>query len=163
VKVPALIRDTKNVWFTLLILCFLLSGLLYAEGPVPPKPKDKCPVCGMFVAPYPQWTAEVLFTDGTYAVFDGTKDMFKYYFDVPKYNKGKTAKDISEIYVTEYYTTEKMNARDIYFITGSSVMGPMGNELVPIKGKQAAETFIRDHQGKKMLKFEEVTPADIPH
>ena len=158
-----LIRGAKSIWFLELIFCFLLSGPVYAEGPVKPNPKDKCPVCGMFVAPYPQWTAEILFTDGTYAVFDGAKDMFKYYFDVPKYRKGKSAKDISGIYVTEYYTTEKMSAKDVFFVAGSSVMGPMGNELVPIRGKREAETFMRDHQGKKMLKFEDITWTDIPH
>jgi len=116
----------------------------------------------MFVAPYPQWIAEIIFTDGTYVVFDGPKDMFKYYFDVSKYNKGKTANDITEIYVTEYYTTKKINAKDVYFVTGSDVMGPMGKELVPVKGRPEAETFMRDHGGKKMLKFGDVTPKDIP-
>jgi copper chaperone NosL len=154
--------NSKKVWFSLLIYFILLLGISYAEGPVKPKPRDKCPVCGMFVAPYPQWTAEIIFADGTYAVFDGAKDMFKYYFDVSKYNKGKTAKDISGIYVTEYYTTTKISAKDVYFVTGSDVMGPMGNELVPVKGRREAETFMRDHRGKKLLKFEDVTLADIP-
>ena len=155
-------RDKKKVWSSLLIVFILVSGISYAEGPVNPKSKDKCPVCGMFVAPYPQWIAEIIFTDGTYVVFDGPKDMFKYYFDVSKYNKGKTANDITEIYVTEYYTTKKINAKDVYFVTGSDVMGPMGKELVPVKGRPEAETFMRDHGGKKMLKFGDVTPKDIP-
>jgi nitrous oxide reductase accessory protein NosL len=163
VKVLILIRDSKIVWLAFVTICVLFIGLSYAEGPVTPKPKDKCPVCGMFVEPYPQWTAEILFADGSYAVFDGAKDMFKYYFNVPKYNKGKTVKDITGIYVTDYYTTEKINAKDVYFVTGSSVMGPMGSEMVPIKGKREAETFMRDHQGKKMFRFEDVTPGDIPH
>jgi copper chaperone NosL len=153
----------KKLWLPLLMCSVLLAGLSYAGGPVKPKPKDKCPVCGMFVEPYPQWTAEILFADGTYAIFDGAKDMFKYYFNIPKYNKEKTVKDITAIYATDYYTTEKISARDVYFVTGSSVMGPMGNEMVPIKGKREAETFMRDHQGKKILRFEDVTPADIPH
>lgn len=116
----------------------------------------------MFVAPYPQWIAEIIFSDGSYAVFDGAKDMFKCYFNVSKYQKGKTAKDISAIYVTEYYTTQMMIAKDLYFVTGSDVLGPMGHELIPIKGLHEAEIFMRDHHGKKMLKFEDVTPAEIP-
>jgi nitrous oxide reductase accessory protein NosL len=140
----------------------MISGLSYAEGPVKPKPKDKCPVCGMFVSPYPQWTAEIVFKDGTYAVFDGPKDMLKYYFNVSKYNNEKTGKDISGIYVTEYYTARMMSARDVYFVKDSDVMGPMGKELVPVKGEREAGTFMRDHGGKKMLKFVEITTADIP-
>ena len=150
------------VWISILVFPVLLSGLSYAEGPVKPKPKDKCPVCGMFVAPYPQWTAEIIFKDGTYAVFDGPKDMFKYYLNISKYNKEKTNKEITGIYVTEYYTTKTMSARDVYFVKDSDVMGPMGNELVPVKGEREAGTFMQDHQGKKMLKFGEITVRDIP-
>ena len=116
----------------------------------------------MFVAPYPQWTAEIIFKDGTYAVFDGPKDMFKYYLNISKYNKEKTNKEITGIYVTEYYTTKTMSARDVYFVKDSDVMGPMGNELVPVKGEREAGTFMQDHQGKKMLKFGEITVRDIP-
>jgi copper chaperone NosL len=150
------------VWISVLLFFALNSGLCYAEEPVKPKPKDKCPVCGMFVFPYPQWTAEIIFKDGTYAVFDGSKDMLKYYFNISKYNKEKTDKDISEIYVTEYYTTRMMSARDVYFVKGSDVLGPMGKEFIPVKGEREAETFMRDHRGIKMFKFGEITIADIP-
>jgi nitrous oxide reductase accessory protein NosL len=156
------VNTRSKVWISIAVLLISLFGLSYAEGPVTPKSKDKCPVCGMFVSPYPQWTAEIIFKDGTYAVFDGPKDMLKYYFNIAKYNKEKTVKDITGIYVTEYYTTKIMYARDVYFIKDSDVMGPMGKELVPVKGEREAGTFMRDHQGKKMLKFDEITMEDIP-
>jgi copper chaperone NosL len=155
-------RKRLKIWGAVLVVSVLLSGFCSAEGPVKPKPKDKCPVCGMFVSLYPQWTAEITFNDGTYAVFDGPKDMLKYYFNVSRFNRGKTAGDISGIYVSEYYTTRLMNARDLYFVKGSDVMGPMGNEFIPIKGKLAAQTFMRDHRGKKLFLFGEITSADIP-
>ena len=151
-----------TVWIFAVLFPVLISGQSHAEGPVKPKPKDKCPVCGMFVSPYPQWTAEIIFRDGTYAVFDGPKDMLKYYFNISKYHKEKTGADISGIYVTEYYTTKMMSARDVYFVKDSDVMGPMGKELVPVRGEREAKTFLRDHQGKKMLKFGEITLKDIP-
>jgi len=156
------VNKRLTVWISVLAFSVTLSGLSYAEGPVTPKPKDKCPVCGMFVSLYPKWMAEIIFKDGTNAVFDGPKDMFKYYFNVSKYNKNKTDKEISGIYVTEYYTTKIMSARDVYFVKDSDVMGPMGNELVPVKGEREVGTFMRDHGGKKMLKFGEITSADIP-
>jgi hypothetical protein len=40
---------------------------------------------------------------GSYAVFDGVKDMLKYYFGLSKYNPKKKKSDIDEIYVTDYY------------------------------------------------------------
>ena len=44
--------------------------------PIKISARDKCPVCGMFVAKYPDWAAQIIFKDGSYAVFDGPKDMF---------------------------------------------------------------------------------------
>jgi nitrous oxide reductase accessory protein NosL len=127
------------------------------KKPVEVRQSDKCPVCGMFVAKYKNWLAEIIFTDGTYAAFDGPKDMFRYYFDVKKYHPSKTASDISNIYVTEYYSTEIMDARKVFFVQGSDVNGPMGAELVPLASEAAAKEFLKDHKGSKILKFSEVT------
>ena len=147
--------------FTLLVAVWL-SGSTYAKEFIEPAKKDKCPVCGMFVYKYPKWVAEIIFKDGTYAVFDGPKDMFKYYFNISKYNRSKTVEDIEEIYVTEYYSTKRMKAGNLYFVAGSDVYGPMGMELIPLNGKKEAETFMKDHKGEKMLAFDQITPADIP-
>lgn len=124
--------------------------------------QDKCPVCGMFVYKYPNWIAQIIFKDGVFAVFDGPKDMFRYYFNISKYGKNRTKEDIAKIYATEYYTTEKVEAKDVYFVVGSDVYGPMGEELVPVKGRKEAEAFMREHKGRKILGFEQITPADIP-
>ena len=150
---------------SLLGLSLLFTPPLRALGPVtpvPPGPKDKCAVCGMFVAPYPQWTAEIVFTDGTCAVFDGPKDLFKFSLDIGKYRHGSSAKDVAGIFVTEYYTTEMVSAKDLFFVAGSDVLGPMGAELIPVRGVNEAQTFMRDHLGKKLLKFGDITGADIP-
>lgn len=154
----------KRIYTALFAILFLIGAftLVGASGPVTPAPKDKCPVCGMMVAKYPKWGAEIIFKDGTYAAFDGPKDMFRYYFNLGKY--GKTQDQIEAIYVTEYYTTEMVRADDkeLYFVVGSDVYGPMGMELVPVKGKEKAEIFMKDHKGKKMLQFSEVTPDVLP-
>jgi nitrous oxide reductase accessory protein NosL len=150
----------------LFFLGILLVGSAHLQGDegvaVKPGPQDKCPVCGMFVSGYPDWSAEIIFKDGSYAVFDGSKDMFKYYFNISKYTREKTKNDISALFVTEYYTTKVVSARDVYFILGSDVIGPMGNELVPVKGREAAEQFFKDHKGKRMFTFDEITPEDVP-
>ncbi|NNG47207.1 MAG: nitrous oxide reductase accessory protein NosL [Deltaproteobacteria bacterium] len=150
-------------------IVFAISLLVWASVavggkvvPVKPGPKDKCPVCGMFSAQYTNWVTQIVFKDGTYAVFDGAKDMFRYYFDIPRYAKGKTKKDVANIFVTDYYTTKWIPAADALFVLGSDVYGPMGEELVPVKGKKEAEEFLKDHNAKKILTFDMVTPGDIP-
>ena len=54
------------------------------EAPVP-GPKDRCGVCGMYVAMYPQWIASIRFDDGPTVFFDGPKDMFRFLHDPGRY------------------------------------------------------------------------------
>ncbi|MBI5188796.1 MAG: nitrous oxide reductase accessory protein NosL [Nitrospirae bacterium] len=131
------------------------------KKPVEVKPRDKCPVCGMFVAKYPKWIAQIIFKDDTYAVFDGAKDMFKYYFNMNKYNPSKRGSDIFAIYVTEYYSTNLMEAERLFFVQGSNIYGPMGKELIPIATEKRAMEFLNDHHGKKILRFNEVTMEEL--
>ena len=149
--------------FAAVIICILsLSYAVSAEiNPQQPSKKDKCPVCGMFVYKYPDWVGEILFKDGSMAFFDGAKDMFKYYYNLKKYNPAKTIKDISAIYVTEYYDMEIIDAKTAFFVIGSDVYGPMGKELIPFVNDDDAEAFKKDHKGKRILRFEDIQPGII--
>jgi copper chaperone NosL len=142
----------------LLLFLFCVSPAL-GGAPVVPGPKEKCPVCGMFVKKYPDWIAQVHFKDGTYAVFDGAKDMFKYLFDLKKYSPQRKASDISAIYVTDYYGLRPIDGYSASYVMGSDVYGPMGRELVPFAKVEEARVFMRDHKGKTVITFGEVTPA----
>jgi nitrous oxide reductase accessory protein NosL len=125
--------------------------------PVKPTAKDKCPVCGMFVAKYPDFLAEILFKDGSSAFFDGTKDMFKYYFNLKKYQPSKKISDIDRIYVTDYYGLTLIDGSPAYYVLGSDIYGPMGRELIPFEKEADAKEFMKDHQGKSVLRFKEIT------
>lgn len=142
----------------------LLAAAILSAGPPPaapepyqPGPKEKCPVCGMFVAKYPEWIAGVTFRDGTRAVFDGAKDLFKFWFDPEGFLPSRRREDIAAIFVTDYYTLEQKDAREAFFVVGSNVLGPMGHELVPFVTQVAAKEFLRDHLGQRILRFDQVT------
>lgn len=153
-----MIRRVRAVISAVLIACALFSAA-YADNvkPVPVGKNDRCPVCGMFVAPYKAWVAEVVFKDGTYAVFDGPKDMFKYYLNLRKYDSARKRSDIAGVFVTEYYSAKIMDAQTLFFVKGSSVFGPMGAELIPVASMEEARTFMHDHGGNKILRFNDVT------
>jgi len=131
-----------------------------APGPIAPKPADKCPVCGMFVAKYPDWIAQAIYRDGSYAVFDGAKDLFRYLFNLPTYAPTKRAADIAALYVTDYYSLAVIDGKDAWYVSGSDVLGPMGRELIPLAAEKEARQFMVDHKGKRLLRFGEVT-ADV--
>lgn len=126
-----------------------------------PAPDDTCPVCGMFVAKYPYWVATVLMADGHADHFDGAKCMFKYLFDMNKFAGGYGPGDIGTVAVTDYYGVRRVDAHAALFVIGSDVLGPMGHELVPLASKEAADDFMRDHAGRGVLRFEQVTPAVV--
>jgi nitrous oxide reductase accessory protein NosL len=125
--------------------------------PIKPVSKDKCPVCGMFVSKYPNWVTEIIFADGTYAIFDGPKDLFKYYLNIGKYNPSKKISDIDSVYVTDYYGLAFIDGYEAIYVIGSDVYGPMGRELIPFEKEGDAKEFMKDHKGKSLLRFKEVT------
>ena len=157
---------TKKYYPLILAVIYLMflsvpMSMAADKKPVEVRKSDKCPVCGMFVAGYKNWLAEIIFTDGSYVAFDGPKDMFRYYLNVKKFTPAKSASDISNIYVTEYYSTGLMDARKVFFVQGSDVNGPMGAELVPLATEAAAKSFLKDHKGSRILKFNEVTTENL--
>lgn len=126
-----------------------------------PGPRASCPVCGMFVAKYPEWIATVVFSDGHVHHFDGVKDLFKFLFALDRYAPGHGPGDIDLIAVTDYYDLETIDARAAWFVIGSDVYGPMGHELVPLKTAEDAAGFSADHHGRATLRFGDITPAVV--
>ena len=156
---------TKALTLVLVAGALLLQGVGtgWSAGvpPVVPKPADKCPVCGMFVAKYPDFLAQVIYTDGTYALFDGAKDLFKYLFALDTYAAGRNRADIASVYVTDYYSLSPVDGRTAWYVVGSDVFGPMGRELIPFAREAEAREFLQDHAGTGLLRFDTVTPAII--
>jgi nitrous oxide reductase accessory protein NosL len=121
--------------------------------------RDLCPVCGMFVAKYPYWTASVRFRDGHLEHCDGAKDLWKYVADVAHWTPGRSAETIAATAVTSYYENERIAAAEAWYVIGSNVLGPMGHELVPHAGEADAKEFLADHAGRRILRATEITPA----
>lgn len=146
---------------TTLLLALLLAGLACAGDLKPHKipPKDKCPVCGMLVAKFPDFAAEIRFRDGAAVHFDGAKDMFKYYLNLSRYTPGRKTADIVAVFVSDYYDLTKVDGLSAYYVVGSDVYGPMGRELIPFATETKARDFRKDHRGKSVIRFRDVTPT----
>jgi copper chaperone NosL len=155
----------KRCFFRLLIALILSLALVATTAAADrkaskPSPRDKCPVCGMFVAKYPDFLAQIIFKDGSVLFFDGTKDMFKCYLNLKKYQPAKNPSDIDTIYVNDYYGLTPVNGFKALYVIGSDIYGPMGRELIPFEKEADAKEFMKDHKGQSTLKFTEVT-ADV--
>jgi nitrous oxide reductase accessory protein NosL len=146
----------RPLW-SLLILLFSMSVVAEPIDLPTPGPKDTCPVCGMFVALYPDWIATVRYRDGHAHHFDGAKDLFKYLLDLPRWAPDHQLDHIDAIGVTEYYSVQRIDARQAYYVIGSDVLGPMGHELIPLETQADAEEFLQDHGGTRILRYNDVT------
>jgi copper chaperone NosL len=149
---------TLTVTLTLSLSLTLITGIYGGERkPVKPSPKDKCPVCGMFVAKYPDFLAQIIFKDGSALFFDGAKDMFKCYLNLKKYAPSKSPSDIDSVFVTDYYSLTPIDGFKAVYVIGSDIYGPMGRELIPFEKEADAAEFMKDHKGQSRLKFADVT------
>jgi len=143
------------------LLLALWVACASAQTAPKPGPRDLCPVCGMLVSKYPNWVATVVWKDGRSHHFDGAKDLFKYLLDLPKYAPGRRREEISLLAVTDFYNLAKIDARHAWYVTGSDALGPMGHEPVPLATRADAEEFLKDHKGKRILRFDDVTAKDL--
>ena len=140
----------------------LLLGLVFGTGPaagveqIEPARDDRCPVCGMFTAEYPDFAARVTFADDASFTFDGPKDMFTFLLSLAKYAPGRSRSGVEQVVVTEYYELIAIDAETAFFVAGSDVRGPMGAELVPFATREDAEAFSSDHRGTAVLAFGDI-------
>jgi len=156
VHLHAYFQQLVTAWLLFLSISNFAAQAEPVQAP-DPGPRDTCPVCGMFVAKYPEWIATALYRNGHAHHFDGVKDLFKYLLDMPRWAPGHKAEDIKSIVVTEYYGLTPIRARQGWYVIGSDVLGPMGHELVPLETREDAEAFMSDHGGKRILRYDEVT------
>ena len=117
--------------------------------------EEKCPVCGMYLYKYPEWISKMVL-EGKEYFFDGVKDMMKFYFS---HNAPKDATLLAQ----EYYTHKTIDAKKAYFVLGSDLYGPMGDELIAFESKEKAQQFLLDHRGKKIVHFSELTQEVVEH
>ena len=136
------------------------------EGTVKVTEDEKCPVCGMFTYKYPRWAAQIFYKHKDHEhhySFDGVKDLMKFYFNPMAWGNYKTSlkKDISKILVTDYYTQKAIDGTKAFYVIGSDIYGPMGDELIPFENEEDAKTFKADHRAKKVVKFKNITQKEV--
>ena len=117
---------------------------------------DKCPVCGMFVHKHQKWAAKIHASDKYYA-FDGVKDMMKFALNPSKYGAKDFDLSSAKFEVSDYYHQNAIDAKEAFFVVGSDVFGPMGDELIPFASESDATNFANDHKASQIYRFSEIS------
>jgi nitrous oxide reductase accessory protein NosL len=157
----------------LLVLSVLLSNiLLFASLPLPKAQKNyvmdfnkttECIVRHLKLYKDPKWASKIELTNGKKLYFSSPKSMFEFYQRPGKwYFAGvKDESDFKDIIVTDYNSLKLINAKDAYFIYGSRAISPAGDDLVVFENKAQADKFAKQYNGKRVMKFNQVSPALI--
>ncbi len=150
-----------------IILLLLSAGCLQGadEGVRPAEvfAGDRDPIDGMFVAKYPEWGAQIVLKNGSAVKFMCPKHLFEYYHNV-NYFLGKehmdyiNLEDVAAMFVTDYATKRWIDAKSSYYVVDSSVKSPMGDDLIPFRQPEEADSFRAVHGGR-VITFDEVDKA----
>jgi copper chaperone NosL len=137
-----MIRSGAPLRFVLALACVL--GACTRES------VQRCRECGMRVDGDPRFLTGATL-DGAELLFDTPKCLFRFLAS----SDGRRADDA---WAVEYYSGERRSITELRFIMGSDVLGPMGDDLVPVD--EHADRFVRDHGGR-VLQHAEIDRASL--
>jgi nitrous oxide reductase accessory protein NosL len=111
----------------------------------------------------PKWVAKIELRNGKKLFFVSPKSMLEFYHQPGKwFDIGvKSEQDFKNILVTDFKTGLPVKAKGSFFIYGSNITSPAGDDLVTFSSYADAEAFSKKHNGKRILNFKEVSPALI--
>ena len=125
--------------------------------------ETKCLVRNLAIYKEPKWASKIELKNGKKLFFSSPKSMFEFYHRPGKwFDVGvKSEKDFKDIIVTDYITMKLIDARKAFYIYGSRAISPAGDDLVAIKDEYKAKEFALKYNGKRVMRFNEVSDALI--
>ncbi|WP_281950757.1 nitrous oxide reductase accessory protein NosL [Nitrosophilus kaiyonis] len=116
------------------------------------------PVYHIDVNKYPKFQAKIVLANGKEILFCCPKSMFNVYLrpsDYPEYHiKGEL--DFKKILVKDYLSGEWIKAEGALYVFGSKLQGPKGDDLIPVRNRDALNIFRLKYGGSKVLTFPEI-------
>ena len=125
---------------------------------VAPTPETSCSVCGMYPARYPDHRSQLSDSNKEVHHFCSNQCLVNF-LDAPK-KYVKTPAKVKSIWVSIPGEHSYEYAMGLYYLVGSTIMGPMGKEAIPYRNKATAEAAAKKHGGK-VFRFNALTPELI--
>lgn len=124
-----------------------------------PVATDSCLVCGMYPAKFPSHRAQILTKDKQTLHFCSNQCLITYLSEPKKFNTANEAMPMA-IWTTVFPDGGYDYAGGLYYLVGSSQMGSMGPEAIPLRTKAAAEQMAAE-KGGHIVMFDQLSPAVI--
>ena len=140
----------------LMILLFLGISLIASNTKEEKKILD--PIYHIDINKYPKFQAKIVLSNGKEILFCCPKAMFNLYlrpYDFPEYNI-KNEMDFKKLLVKDYLSGEWIKAEGALYVFGSKLQGPKGDDLIPLRNKDALNIFMLKYGGSKVLTFPDI-------
>lgn len=118
--------------------------------------QDRCPVCGMKVIRYPKFSSAIRLANRDTFYFCSNGCMLKAWLH-PEIFLQSSRQALSLAVVRDYFSGRQVDAREVFWIAGSDVIGPMGPAMVALQGRDSVDTFLKRHGGRKIFRLQELT------
>ena len=123
---------------------------------------EECHLCGMIITNFAGPKGELYRKEqqNTVHKFCSTRDMFSYYLD-PENRRNVSVMYVHDMSKMPWEAPDDgyfINAKNAWFVTGSSKSGAMGKTLASFSKQKDVESFAREYGGK-VLNFEQVDLA----
>ncbi len=116
------------------------------------------PVYQLPLKKYPKWVTEAKLSSGKTAYFVSVKSMMTVYFHQPYFQKHKLIDgNITQMYVQDYISGRKIDAKKAFYLFGSRIVGPHGDDLIPFETADSAKLFMFKNGGSKILRFNKLS------
>jgi len=149
-------------------LSTLISLGLFAGTPTPFTGKitqlqtQLDPAYEMPLNKYPKWHCEATLKNGHKATFISVKSMMQVYFHQDYFKRHKLLEDdISQIFIKDFISEQKIEADKAVYLFGSRIIGPHGDDLIPFSSEANAKLFQMKNGGTKILPFAKLTKGLI--
>ena len=161
-------RTFMVVLFLLLLTGWLFSAESNASGAgasthepqaITPLRSKLDPVYLLDVTRHPKFEAEIVLDNGKTLRFCCVKSMMNFFYHPEKYpghGVGPHGKEIGKLYVRDYLDGMRLPAEKAWYVFGSRIISPHGDDLIPLSSRARAELFVKRYGGTRIMSYEEV-------
>lgn len=150
------------LWFTLIETAPAAGGgpspalkSLAADDKMTVSESDRCPVCAMFPARYPNTAAAMTLKNGETFYFCSNSCLLRAWLRPAAYlNRG--AEVIDRLVVQDYFSGRPIDGLTATWVTGSNVIGPMGPAIITLGDAGQLNTFQKRHGGRTVFAIDQL-------
>ncbi len=132
---------------------------LGADGQMQIQRRDRCPLCAMLPARYPEFSCAIQLKNGKTYYFCSPRCLLRVWSD-PKRYLNISPDQLGALVVRHYFTGKQIDGRSALWVGGSDVIGPMGPAIIALDSQKEVAVFKQRHGGKRVFRLNELTAAE---